>query len=344
MEIDIKKIIGALGGTKNITVTVAGDFCLDKYLYSDPAMDEVSAETGLPCYMVHRKETFAGVGGTITNNLRSLGVNVYAAGVAGEDGEGFELLRELDKTGVETKFIVRTDKMCTGTYTKPMRLGADGKYKESNRIDFRNFFETPKEIEDKLIENIKKAVGLSDAVIVTDQFPRLNCSAVTERVRDAVSKLAAANLDIIFYADSRCFADRYRNVIVKCNHREIVKTMAPELGEDIAGGAVFSCGKKLNGLTGRTVIVSEGDRGLNIFDNGHYRVPSFNVDGEIDITGAGDATNAGLVTGLALGLNMAEAGTLGCCVASITIKQIGVTGTATVGQVREVLEKREKTD
>ncbi|HEY2911009.1 MAG TPA: PfkB family carbohydrate kinase, partial [Gemmataceae bacterium] len=52
------------------------------------------------------------------------------------------------------------------------------------------------------------------------------------------------------------------------------------------------------------------------------------------IVGAGDATSAGIVCARASGASLAEAAAFGCLVASITIQQIGVTGTATPAQVR----------
>ena len=67
------------------------------------------------------------------------------------------------------------------------------------------------------------------------------------------------------------------------------------------------------------------------------RIPAFRVTGPIDIVGAGDATNAGLVTGLVLGLTRAEAARLACCISSITIQQLNTTGTATPAQVAERL-------
>ena len=67
-------------------------------------------------------------------------------------------------------------------------------------------------------------------------------------------------------------------------------------------------------------------------------VPAFRVEGPIDICGAGDASTAGIVLGLSLGLLPHEAALLGCAVSSITIQQIGVTGTATVSQVQKRLK------
>ncbi len=123
-----EKIIAALKGTGNISVAVIGDFCLDKYLYIDPKNDEVSVETGLKAYEVDHKAMAAGVGGTITNNLRSLGVNTICIGLIGDDGEGYELMKALKEVGADPSHMVKTDTLCTCTYTKPMRLEADGSY------------------------------------------------------------------------------------------------------------------------------------------------------------------------------------------------------------------------
>ena len=175
---DKNKISAVLGDTSKARITVFGDYCLDKYLYIDPVRDEISVETGLPAYMVHRKATFAGAAGTITNNLRALGAQVICVGIAADDGEGYELLRELEAVGADTSLMVRTDhnQTCTSTYTKPMRKDASGKYQEMSRLDFRNFEPISAATEDALLENLNKAIERSDAVIILDQFFQRNLS------------------------------------------------------------------------------------------------------------------------------------------------------------------------
>lgn len=96
--IDYRRMIGAIEREPACTVVVFGDYCLDKYLYTDPANDELSVETGLVARQFDRKAIFAGVGGTITNNLRALGVGVRCVGMLGSDGEGWELERALRET------------------------------------------------------------------------------------------------------------------------------------------------------------------------------------------------------------------------------------------------------
>src|SRR5207248_872297 len=65
------------------------------------------------------------------------------------------------------------------------------------------------------------------------------------------------------------------------------------------------------------------------------RVPAFHVDGPIDVVGAGDSASAGLACAVAAGARLKDAAVFANLVASITIQQIGTTGTATPDQVRE---------
>jgi sugar/nucleoside kinase (ribokinase family) len=63
------------------------------------------------------------------------------------------------------------------------------------------------------------------------------------------------------------------------------------------------------------------------------QVPCYPVHGPIDVVGAGDSTSAALACALAAGATLTEATALGNLVASITIQQLGTTGTASPEQV-----------
>ncbi len=77
-----------------LSIAVLGDFCLDRYLEIDPARQETSLETGLPVHNVIRVRAQPGGAGTVLNNLVALGVGrIIPLGFAGDDGEGFELVR-----------------------------------------------------------------------------------------------------------------------------------------------------------------------------------------------------------------------------------------------------------
>lgn len=317
-------------------ITVFGDFCLDKYLYIDAALDEPSVETGLTAYQVTEQRLYAGAAGTITNNLCALGARVYCVGVAGEDGEGVGLLRKLREAGADTSFMVNTDRRQTCTYIKPMRR-ENGSVREMNRIDLRNFTDTPAQVEDELISNLERATGLSDAVIVCDQYLEENKAAVTARVREAIARLGEKYPDVIWYADSRGYADKFDNVIIKCNHREIAAIFGED-PEDMTPGRAKDLAARMYAEKGKPVIVTMGERGSVVFDGKGCDVPAFPVEGEIDICGAGDACNAGTVFALTKGAELREAAAVGNACSSIVIKQIGATGTAALRDVLYLLK------
>jgi len=335
----IDHILNVLDDINNRTITVFGDYCLDKYLYIDPARDEDSVETGLTAYQVDKKILYPGAGGTIANNLRALGANVQCVGLAGNDGEGYDLLQCLEKIGAGTGLMVQSESIVTNTYTKPMRKTGERTYTEMNRIDIRNFDATSRELEDQLLANLAKALEISQGIIIIDQFVQRNCSAITDRVRHELAELAAHFPDKFFFADSRGFAGRFRNVIIKCNQFELP---GAEPGEDVEDAvSIVRRAKQLLAVSGRAVVVTLGEKGALVFEPEKTvaSIPAFSVEGPLDIVGAGDATNAGTMLGLTLGLTLPDAVLLGGCVSSITIQQIGVTGTASVEQVKQRLQQ-----
>ena len=335
----IKKILKVIDYAPDKTVTVFGDFCLDKYLYINSSRNEKSLETGLMAYQVENKKLLPGVGGTVANNLRALGVRTICIGLVGDDGEGYELLKGLKEIGAETDLMVHSNEVMTGTYIKPMLGSEDEPYSEINRMDIRNFKETSKELEDRLLENLKKALAFSEGVVITDQFLELNYSVVTERIRHELAELPKHYPNKLFYADSRGFADCYRNVIIKCNQLELPG--ANKTGTAHDEDAIIAGGKKLLSANGCAVVVTSGADGAYIFEGEAVtHIPAFRVEGPMDIVGAGDATNAGVIVGLALGLSLPDAVLLGSCISSITIQQIGVTGTATIEQIKQRLRGR----
>lgn len=331
---DAGKIARALDRAGEVRVAVFGDYCLDKYLYMDPKRDELSVETGLMAWQIHEKRLFPGAGGTVASNLRSLGVQVICIGLMGDDGEGYELRKALEAIGADASRMVVSKELCTGTYTKPMRLQEDGSWKESNRLDFRNFQEPPRKLQEQLLANLESCLSRVDGVILLDQFFQRNLGVITDYVREKLAELAVKYPEVIFFADSRSYIRQFRNVIVKCNNFEL---MAGQ-GDPEDPQALKARAEELEAAAGKPVFVTRGSDGMLALTQGKViPVPAFRVTGPIDICGAGDASSAGIVLGLSLGLRPEEAALLGCAVSSITIQQVGVTGTATVPQVQQRL-------
>ena len=329
--------ITALRSGKTPTVTVFGDFCLDRYVYIDGARDEPSLETGLTAWQITHERCQAGAAGTITNNLRALGANVLCVGLLGRDGAGFELKRALRAVGASTEHMVETDRRCTCCYLKPMRQ-EDGGERELNRHDYKNFTPTDRADEEALLAALEACLPQSDAVLVCDQYLEPDCAAVTAYVREGLAALAERYPRVVFYADSRGFIDRFDKMIIKCNHNEIAKIFAvPPDTVDVETAGQYAA--RLSGKTGRPVVVTLGERGSVVWDGREAaHVPAFPVTGQIDVVGAGDACNAGLVYALCKGLPLREAARVGNAASHLVIQQIGTTGTARLDDVCRVLE------
>jgi rfaE bifunctional protein kinase chain/domain len=331
--ITYSRLQGILAALPDITVLVIGDFFLDRYLIIDPTLDEPSLETGLVAYQVVEKRPAAGAAGTVTNNLCALGVGrVVALGIIGDDGEGYELRRALENTGVVTDHLITAANRVTPTYTKPM-VREPGGEREINRLDIKNWSPTPCELEAEVIRKLEALAPKADAVIILDQVTEAGHGVITPRVRQSLQQLGQNHPDLPIVADSRSLIGEFRDIIIKCNEHESVAAVFPEVEEPTVE-VVRSSAVALAKRTHRPVFVTRGPEGQFIVDgDAVHEVSAITVDGPIDIVGAGDATTSGIVCALATGANLTEAAFLGNLVASITIRKLGTTGTATPAEV-----------
>jgi rfaE bifunctional protein kinase chain/domain len=327
---DTKRLEQLLDKISGLTVTVAGDYCLDEYLLIDPAKDEPSLETGLTAYQVTGRVCAPGAAGTVAKNVAHLGVKqVNAVGCKGDDGRGWELSRELAALNInETGLLTRSDRV-TFTYTKPCRV-IDGFAQELNRLDIKNQTKTPPDLEDALIEQIEQAAKVSNALLIMDQVTERNCGVVTDRVGEYLCGLHREYPSLIIYADSRGSIGRFENMIIKGNQYEMVKSaMGAEANADdpeIIKQCIAVMGKKYD----RPMAVTMGEKGTYVYDGGEaVLVPAFLVTGPVDVCGAGDAFSAGFACALAVGATPREAGYVGNLAASICVSQLGSTGVVT---------------
>lgn len=318
-------------------VAVVGDFFLDKYLDVDPALAEPSVETGKTAQQVVAVHTSPGAAGTVVNNLSALGAGtIHAIGAIGDDGEGYDLRRGLAARRSTTDALLASPELLTPTYLKPRDHTVPGLAGEHSRYDTKNRRPAPAALVERIIAAIDARLSELDAVIIADQVVDADCGIVTATLRQALADRARRHPEIVFWADSRARIHDFRNVIVKPNQFEAVGRAQPLPGEEISLEELRDAVARLRERTGAPVCATYGERGAIVSDPELTHVPAVRVDGPIDPTGAGDSVTAGAVLALAAGATLAEAALVGMLVASITIQQLGTTGTA----MREQLPER----
>lgn len=330
---------------RDLSILVVGDFFLDKYLIIDRSLSETSLETSLEAYQIIERRCSPGAAGTVTSNLRGLGVGtVHALSVIGEDGEGHDLKHGLMATQVQTDGLIEVPDRFTPTYTKPIVREATGPARELNRLDIKNRTPMPAAVEARIIESLRTIVPCVHGVIIADQVQGPNQGVITDRVRETIAALAVEHPDTIFFADSRVRIECFRNIIIKPNRHEAARAVRPDWDGPVDRAFAEACGRALCAQTRRPVYVTLSEDGmLLITDQGVDHLPGIPVDGEIDPVGAGDSTTAGIVSALCAGATHQEAGLIGNLVASITVQQVGTTGTASPEQVLQRFRERFET-
>jgi rfaE bifunctional protein kinase chain/domain len=316
-----------------LTVAVVGDLFLDRYLDIDAALAEPSVETGLDAYQVTSVRSYAGAAGTIINNLAAFGVAaIHIVAVIGDDGEGHELRQALGRMpAVRTEYLFGCADRRTPTYTKPMLREAGRPPRELNRLDIKNRQRLQAAAEADVMRALETLWPRVDALLVLDQVSECDCGVITANVRRWLADRARADPRRIVLADSRERIGLFRHVHVKPNERECQGARGRDRPATVAA-LELAC------QTGRTVFCTRGDKGTLVADPAMpdtISVPAYAVTGPIDPVGAGDSTSAAIACALAAGATPIEAAALGNLVASITIQQIGTTGTATPAQMRQ---------
>ena len=324
---------------RRLRIAVVGDFCLDRYLEIDPSRTETSIETGLPVFNVTNVRAQPGGAGTVLNNLVALGAGqIFPVGFVGDDGEGYELRRALaEMPGVRLDYFIQTRARQTFTYCKPLVIEPGKSPRELNRLDRKNWTPTPPNVVEQLSANVAAVAEQVDAVILLGQQDQPETGVLTPRVLAAVETISRQNPGRLILADSRCTLRDYPPSIFKMNASELSSLSGVPVTASVPDLA--RAASALSQRNQQPVFITLAERGmLGVAPDGsvEHLLP-LPVRGEIDVVGAGDAVSANLTTALAVGATIREALELANAAGSIVIHQLGTTGTASVGQLRQLL-------
>ncbi len=310
-------------------VAVVGDFFLDKYLEVDPSLAELSLETGKPAHQVVAVRHSPGAAGTVVGNLAALEAGgLWAVGFTGDDGESYELRKDLAALACKTEHLHCVSQRMTPTYLKPRDKDNPALAAEHSRYDIQNRQPTPAAVEEAVIGSLRSLLRDVDAVIIADQVEQSECGAITAEVRRALGRMAGAHPQIVFWADSRRRIREFRHVVIKPNQFEALGREDPRPDAVVELPRLVAALGPLSSEIGAPVCVTCGARGMLVSDPEPTYVPGVRVEGTIDPTGAGDSATAGAVLALCAGATLPEAALVGNLVASITIEQLATTGVA----------------
>jgi rfaE bifunctional protein kinase chain/domain len=291
---------------------------------------EISREAPLFVRPIVRERYSPGGAANAAWNVADLGAGrVDAFTILGRDWRGALLSDALERAGVRLDHAVTREDCVTPMYGKVI-LEAHGQAQEDARVDFIQPEPYPPGAEDELIAHLETAAPDLDALIVADY---ITGGVITPRVRAALIELAAAHPRLMIVVDSRLRIGEYPGMALKPNDVEA----AAALG--LAGSDLTDFGN-LSGLAewqrqqGRPLFVTMASRGcLVVHDGGIAHVPTLDVSPPIDTVGAGDTFISALACTLAAGATPVEAAAAANLAASVTIRKLHITGTASPAEV-----------
>ncbi len=314
-------------------IGVVGDIALDVYWYADMTRAFLSRETPHFPRPVVREEFSPGAGANVAHNLKMLGVGeVVVFSVLGEDWRQGILSDVLASSGIVVEHLIASPQRSTTAFVKPILKGYDSQ-QEAARLDFENDSPLLPELEDVLIETLQQHLPELDALIVTDQL-EVN-GIVTDRVREALNRLAADYADKCFVVDSRQRIGLYRNMVLKPNQMEASFAVYPDRDSStVQRGELAQIGKTLSAQTGRPVFITQSEEGVLVCDGGEHRyLPAAPVRPPIDSVGAGDAFVSALASALAVEATTWEAGAFANLAAAVVVEKLNQTGTASPEEI-----------
>jgi len=207
-------------------------------------------------------------------------------------------------------------------------------FQEDPRIDFHNHTPLPESVAETLVKQLDLMAEEVDVIAVTDQ---LSNSIVGSSVRERLKFWK--NKGKIIVVDSRNRIEMFSGLITKPNEIEGLRWSQPEIDPRTGTWDQWMiAANKLSLHTNAPCCMTLGEKGSIWVEGGHcIWVPANPVEPPIDIVGAGDCYASALLCALGSGSGGAEAMAFAHLGASIAIRKIGTTGTASPDEIRRYL-------
>jgi pseudouridine kinase len=241
-----------------------------------------------------------GVARNIAHNLARLGADVTLLSVIGIDAFGDMLISETNKAGVNTHAIIRTNQI-TGSYVAT--LDENGELITAVSDMGLLSLITP--------DTIKKNKDL----IMASKYIISDCNLSEETLHE-IAKLSANRL--IIEPVSVAKSQKLRNLLA--NHKIYLATPNLDQIEALTGTREINPAiAALHKMGLQNIVIHAGEQGAYVSDgNEIIHIPA-NAKTIVDVTGAGDAATAGLISGLLKNLPLAKAAEIGQIMAAKVI-------------------------
>ncbi|MCV3472587.1 D-glycero-beta-D-manno-heptose-7-phosphate kinase [Campylobacter sp. CNRCH_2015_0338h] len=286
--------------SKKPKILVVGDFMVDHYIWCD--CTRISPEAPVMVMKSQKEDKRLGGAGNVYANLKSLGAEVFALGLVGDDESGRFL-----KENLNAKLLVEKDRKT------PLKSRVLSHSQQVLRLDDENDFDT--KLEDEIIQEYKKIAKYYDAIVLSDYAKGILTSKVTKAL---IEHANALNLPILIDPKGSDFSKYQNATLLTPNKKEAIQALGVEKIDNLEK-ALKKLKYDLN-LTYSIITLSE--EGIALFDEKLHIIPAKALE-VYDVTGAGDSVIAMLAYVLALKVDIIKACELANDAAAVVVAKVG---------------------
>ncbi len=320
----LKRVISTF---KEAKVLVVGDLILDEFIWGK--VSRISPEAPVPVVWVDSENFMPGGASNVANNIRSLGGEVYLAGIVGADTRGEVLRGLLRKKGIHCEGIFTDSDRPT---TQKTRVIAH--HQQVVRIDREIVRPVSGALLKEILKFIETKIKAVDALLIEDYGK----GVIVPSVVQAIVRMAKKYGKIITVDPKETHFSYYRGVTtITPNHHEAGSAAGIQIRDDESLNKV---GKKLLQLLNcETVLITLGENGMSLFQKGKpmIKIPTVARD-VFDVSGAGDTVISAYTLARARRATPLEAAHISNCAAGIVVGKVGVAVT-TSGELTKQVRK-----
>lgn len=311
-----KDLSKAVKGFRDASILIIGDLMLDVFIRGK--VKRISPEAPVPVVEVTGESTHLGGAANVVQNVRALGGKVAVCGVVGKDYAGSEIIKELQRLGVDCSGVIEDGERPTTIKTRVI-----AHHQQVVRFDRESKDELNHEFADRISDFVYKNYRKFQVITISDYGKGVISRRLFQNLLPLFKKK-----EFYVVVDPKVKNYKiYSNItLLTPNTQEAQEMSRIEL---LAEDDFRKAGEKIiREKKCDAVLITRSEQGMTLVTNKRERFDIPTVAKEVfDVTGAGDTVVALISLGLANGLNLLESAIIANHAAGIVV---GKLGTATV--------------
>lgn len=328
----MQELISITNNMHGKKVLVIGDIVADVYV--DGRISRISREAPVLILEKAGERVVAGGAANVIANAATLGAEVFALGVIGDDHYAESLRGIFKELDVHIEGLVRDKSRPTISKTRIIAGGRATVSQQIVRIDSESHDPLSKKVEAELLAKIDKILPQVDGIIMSDY----GSGTITANARKLITRHAGKK-KVPNIVDSRYNISDFTGVgYVKQNDSELGNFVGHELKDvtDLIGAGT----QLLTKLNVDGALITRGEMGMSLFErNGAaHHIPVSDMSEVYDVSGAGDTCVVAFLLALTAGAQPAVAAKIANFAAGIAVRKLG-TSTVSATELIATLER-----